>query len=121
MGLLYPTMRRELFEYLEWLSRAPSPSSEKDQEMVDHVVHFFFDDTGLADDPLRAVGAFLYDRQEAVAVARVVAEIDQILLRYGTERPNRFYLQAPEWAELTRLAGDTYRRLVTSDTALEES
>lgn len=93
-------------EDIEHLGQPASPRlcrpQRSEPDPLDEAVHFLFDDTTLSDDPDRALGLFLLDNEEVESVYRVVSALDQVLLIYGTERSDAFYLQQPEWKAVTQ-------------------
>lgn len=109
----YPEMRRELAKHLRvladpeyqdrvWVRREMPPGVSYDD--FDLVVHFFFDDTCLGDDPQRAIGVFLETDAEAQLVGAVAKAIDVLFDRYGLELTDGEYISRPEWKAVVESA-----------------
>lgn len=125
MGLLrYPEMRANLRAFTEsladeayqkrtWIEHQPSAA----YDTFTDVVHFFYDDTKLADDPDQCVGWFLRNAAEAGAVRALLSALDALFDELGTEQPDEAYLRAPGWPRVVRRAGELVASLDRSDTA----
>ena len=120
----YPYMRLDLREYASslcdeahqkrvWVEHEPS---EKQDNLTD-VVHFFYDDTKLADDPDQCVGWFLRSAGEAGAVRALTSALDALFRELGTEQPDEAYLRAPGWPRVVRQARELAALLDRSDAA----
>nr|WP_236605214.1 hypothetical protein [Sandaracinus amylolyticus] len=98
-------MRRELVECLEILG-SPELRDGRTGEPIqlDVPVHFLFDDSVLADDAERAIGWYLVDADEAQLVRDVIGAIDRIFVAHGTEHPDQYFLELPEWTRVLGLA-----------------
>ena len=66
-------------------------------ETIDDIVHFFFDDTGLADDVDECIGLYVRDAREAAYIRSVVEAMDIVLSKYGTKSKDAEYVTMPEW------------------------
>ena len=73
-------------------------------DSFDEVVHFFFDDTPLADDVAATIGDILQDEREAQAVKRVTHAIDTVLMVYGNDCSDSEYISYPEWGDVIKAA-----------------
>ena len=94
-SLRYPEMRANLRAFTEsladqayqkriWIERQPSAA----HDTFTDVVHFFYDDTRLADDPDGCVGWFLRDASEVGAVRALTSALDALFVELGTEQPD---------------------------------
>lgn len=120
----YPYMRLDLREYAGslcdeahqkrvWVEHGPS---EKQDTFTD-VVHFFYDDAKLADDPHQCIGWFLRSAGEAGAVRALTSALDALFDELGTKQPDGVYLQAPGWPRVVLLAKELAALLDRSDEA----
>jgi len=70
-ALKYPEIRDSLKFYAKdladnsWINKI---SDESSSENIDYIIHFFFDDTSLSEDPSGYIGLALTGEAEAVAV-----------------------------------------------------
>lgn len=64
---------------------------------MDYAIHFIYDDTCLADDPMRAIGWFLVDESEANCSRELIAALNTVFDKYGTKEDDAFYINSPEW------------------------
>lgn len=98
MALKYPGMRQELMGYLRDLSDHEYQRKNWSRtDSLDHAVHFLFDDTPLADDPERTIGFFLHDASEVAAVSAVIAALDAMFAKHGTELQDAEYIALADW------------------------
>jgi hypothetical protein len=99
-------MRERLVEALEaladpnyqervWLKR--ELPADLDDDGLDFVVHFFFDDTDLSRDPLGCVGWFIRDEHEAQLVREVVEALDRVIRDVGPGESDQEYLSNKSW------------------------
>ncbi|MGP4847658.1 SCO4402 family protein, partial [Marinobacter sp. 1Y8] len=77
----------------------------------DETVHFFFDDTPLADDPSQWVGYCLLNEAEVQSVSKVVFAIDEVLSRHGSGLTDEEYLNTKEWPQVEFAARAAHRML----------
>ncbi len=105
-------MRAELIQHLKaladleyqrrvWLMQA-SPTPQHDE--FDYAVHFLYDDTRLAVDARSTIGWILRSETEAEAISKVVASLEAIFQKYGTELSDEDYIHLPEWASVLETA-----------------
>lgn len=110
-SLRYPAMRANLQAFSEsladeayqeriWIEQQPSSV----RDTFTDVVHFFYDDTTLADDPDKCVGLFLRDGTEVAAVRTLTSALDALFADLGTDRPDEAYLRAPGWPRVVSRA-----------------
>lgn len=104
-------MHEEIQHYLEYLAdedyqrrvwiegERPHPMA-----MVDDLIHFFFDDTRLADDIDDCIGWYVRDAREATAIRAAVEAFDAVLDKYGTKLRDAEYVAKPEWAQVLATA-----------------
>ena len=83
--------------WVEKLSRDPWHSFEE-------VIHFFFDDSNLADDASKEVGFILLDEAEVRAVSEVTSALDSLLKVHGVRLTDAQYIESPEWQGVVELA-----------------
>lgn len=123
-----PSLRSELLEYLQelsdhryqwdcWVNRK-CPSRVK-ESCFDFAVHFLFDDTSLGHDCDAAIGIFLLDSSEAVAVAQVCEAINRLFAEYGHELSDAEYISKPEWKAVLNTAKDAHAILLSRDYGVE--
>jgi hypothetical protein len=102
----YPELRKELVEHLQalsdlgyqqrvWIGKGAEGSVQHDE--FDYVVHFLYDDTQLAESPHATIGWILCDASEAELIAALVARIEAIFQKYGTDLTDAQYIRLPEW------------------------
>ena len=92
-----------------WVEHDFPKSVEYDD--FDMVVHFFFDDTGLADGGETQIGLILENVEEARAVSDVVCAIDGVLTKHGTKLADAEYISCPEWTCVVEAARSAIRIL----------
>jgi len=101
--LKYPNMRAELVEYIDALV---DNSSQKESQKktggsiygdMDHVVHFLYDDTCLAENPSKALGWFIKNEEEIEAINKLIASFELVFEKYGTKSEDEAYLKTKEW------------------------
>lgn len=109
--LKYPEMRLDLVAYTGSLRDRDHQrkvwvlhQSGGRQDSFMDVVHFFFDDTKLAEEPATCVGVFLRDQPEADAVDAVVGALDEVLDQVGPGKADADYLAAPGWDRVVTAA-----------------
>jgi hypothetical protein len=85
-----------------WVRGEKHPGVEYDE--FRHAVHFLFDDTDLSTDPHSDIGWFLRNANEADHVAAVVAALEVIFNKYGTEMSDAEYIALPEWQQVLHTA-----------------
>jgi hypothetical protein len=102
----YPNMRAELLSYLEDLADVDGRQERwaADGEEFDGAVHFIYDDTPLGDHPDRAVGFFLKNEEEVAAVKRLVAALEVLFEKHGTQRGNAQVGAHAEWTAVKERA-----------------
>ena len=105
----YPYMREALLETIHklanreyqhraWVNQEfPDPNR---YDCFDNVVHFLFDDSYLADDAERTIGAILENEKEAEVVQRIINSINIVLKKLGTEASDEEYINCPEWDDV---------------------
>lgn len=71
---------------------------------MDFVIHFFFDDTCLAEDPFAAMGELVHSYDEALAIRLLVKALDKLLDRYKEPSYDWQYVAMREWDEVRRCA-----------------
>lgn len=111
----FPDMRANLHGFSESLSDEAyqkrvwidhQPSAVRDS--FTDVVHFFYDDTTLAEHPDQWVGLVLRNASEVDAVKALASAMDSLFAKMGTEEPDEVYIRSADWPHIVTLA----RRLV---------
>ncbi|VFS48572.1 SCO4402 family protein [Budvicia aquatica] len=110
--LKYPWMRDELIIYLHGLSDEKYQSKawiEDDHpngghDELDYTIHFLYDDTDLANDPLSLIGWILRDTIEANAIAALIDKLNILFEMYGTDLSDKEYLAKTEWKDVVKAA-----------------
>lgn len=108
-----PEQRRELLGNLHalsdpvyqqrvWVEGLPLGSVQHDE--FGYVVHFFFDDSTLKDDPHGNIGWMLVDATEARLVTDVINAMDAIFEKYGNRLKDSEYIALPEWVGVVEAA-----------------
>lgn len=103
MVLKYPEIRENLKFYVKELadgSWIDETSDEGSSENIEYIMHFFFDDTSLSEDPSAYIGLSLIDETEAVALEHLISKLDLIFNIYGTNLSDQAYLEKPEWKDV---------------------
>ncbi len=104
----YPNMRAELVSYLEDLADVDGRQERwlADGGELDGAVHFIYDDTPLGDHPDRAVGFFLNNEAEVAGVKRLVAALEVLFEKHGTQRGNAQVGAHAEWTTVKQRASE---------------
>ncbi len=95
--ILLPNKRNELIQILTelsdsslqtslWIRHEDYPNSSG----IDHVFHFLFDDTDLADDPYSEIARILKNRTEAKMLEDLTTALHAMLLRLGDQHSKNF-------------------------------
>jgi hypothetical protein len=104
--LIYPQMRQELIDHVKalsdpdyqkdfWVKKITTPDLKHDE--FDYVVHFFYDDTKLAEAPESLIGWILKNQSEAISIKELTGAIENILRNYGTNLSDEEYISLHEW------------------------
>ncbi|MCY1293130.1 hypothetical protein D9M70_423780 [compost metagenome] len=102
------SMREELIDYLQCLSDKDCQQrawvehtlSEGGYDELDYAVHFLFDDTALATDPVSTVGWILLNEVEAGLIEKVTTSLNVIFEKYGLELDDKDYIATKEWGSV---------------------
>lgn len=73
------------------------------------VVHFFFDDTDLAEHPETTLGDILLDELEVSAVGDVGCTLSQVYDQVGPGKADLDYISFPSWQKVVDSAHKAYR------------
>jgi hypothetical protein len=114
--LKHPWMRLQLISCLEslkdkgyqiaaWVNQG-LPEGKAD--WLDISVHFLFDDTQLAENPISCIGWFLKNEDEAELIGKLCRELDEIFNKYGTELTDAEYISLQEWDRVLVAADKAY-------------
>jgi hypothetical protein len=116
----YPDMRREVALAVEhladpeyqrrvWVERTyPSPNYHDDLSMT---IHTLYDDTGIATDVQREIGATLLNEREAGLMQKVVRALDDVLAEVGDQAPDHVILGSDRWPRVVAAAADAWREM----------
>lgn len=121
-SLRYPDMRANLHAFSQSLSDeayqkkvwvdCERPAS---RDSFSDVVHFFYDDTTLAEHPDQWIGLILRDAAEVEAVRALTSAIDGIFAKLGTEETDEVYVHAPDWPQVVQSARELVTQLERPD------
>ena len=110
--LKYPSMRWELIDYLQGLSdkehqyhawvNNERPGGGHDE--LNYAIHFLYDDTDLARDPLSTVGWILKNNEEVSLISNLIRKLDLVFNKYGLELTDKEYIEKIEWEDVIRAA-----------------
>lgn len=114
----YPNMRDDLLNYLcslsdreyqinSWVNKIYPSGIEYD--CLDSSIHFIFDDTDFGDAPENSIGDILLNKEEADSIAKLVASINYVFEKYGTNMTDDFYIGTPEWDDVLSSASTAYK------------
>ncbi len=90
----------EAYQKRVWVEHQPSAT----RDSFTDVVHFFYDDTTLAEDPDQWVGLILRDASEVDAVKALVSAMDLLFAQMGTEEPDDAYIRSADWPQVVMQA-----------------
>jgi len=118
----FPDMRANLHGFSESLS----DEAYQNQVWIEHqlsatrdsftdVIHFFYDDTTLAEHPDQWLGLILRNASEVDAVKALVSAMDLLFAKMGTEEPDETYLRSADWPQVVTLARRLVAQLDQSD------
>ena len=104
----YPERRDELIYYLKaladkqyvidvWVNHNFPPGI---YDCFDYAVHFFFDDTGLAENPKATIGFILENDTEVEAIQLITKSIDNLLDDAGKNLPDEEYINHSKWGNI---------------------
>ncbi len=84
-----------------WINHQFPDGVEMDN--LDLAIHFFFDDTGLADNTERQIGFILEDKKEAKLVKELTDIWGTIIDELG-DISDSYYLDHPRWMEVINIS-----------------
>jgi hypothetical protein len=90
-----------------WIEVAADPPGK--MHGFDFVVHFFFDDTDLGENPEHTFGGILIDGLEVTAVRNVVDALDRVLYEVGRDKEDTDYVSSSKWPKVIETAAAAYR------------
>ncbi len=104
--LKHPWRRNHLINYLEtlsdkekqtrrWVQHIYPPAIPYDD--LDYTIHFLYDDTWLADDPVATIGYLLLNHREANLVKKLIEAFEVVFAKYGMHKTDEEYINCPEW------------------------
>ncbi|ENW05082.1 SCO4402 family protein [Acinetobacter beijerinckii] len=97
--------RENLIVYLTDLATYPFKFNIKENEKIldmdlDDIIHFFFDDTQLANSTARELGWILESEEEIRIIKELTEILDKILDKYGVYLLDTDYIYKPEWKNI---------------------
>ena len=112
MGISFPGKRVELIHLLNelsdkiaqenlWVKHRDYPNNSG----IDAVIHFFFNDTDIAQDAYSEIGSILKNSLEADRLQELSLGLDKMLDRLGNVDSETFMRDA-EWASIVKLAAN---------------
>ena len=116
ISLQYPTLRSRLLCSLKNLSDKEyqqtvwikHQQSEGNVENFDQEIHFLYDDTDLAYDPVATIGIFLYNKFEVDIVIKVIKFLDEMFKIQGLNKTDEEYINCPQWPAVIEAAKSAY-------------
>lgn len=106
--LIYPSMRKDLLDYLEVIIESKVSLSDCD---FDNMIHFFFDDTSLSRDSKKTNRVFLLNEKENSLISGLINSIDGVFDKYGTSLSADVYVNLPEWDVVILKADKAYQEI----------
>jgi hypothetical protein len=102
----FPCQRVELLDRLQLLADEGYQwrywGSSDPHFDFDYIVHFFFDDTPLAELGAECIGKILEDEHEVMLSNSICKKINNLLETYGRNQADEFYMNTTEWKEVIR-------------------
>ena len=106
-------MRYELIGYLEDLSNTDEQKQTWPPNSIGHhklkydpfdlIIHHFFDDTSLADNPESMIGVTIYNQEEITILKPLINLLDNLLNQYKFTYAHE-YLVTKEWSNIAKEA-----------------
>lgn len=117
--LKLPSMRKELVDYLQGLSDREYQYQAwvnnrrigGGHDELDYAVHFLYDDTNLARDPISTVGWILKNNDEVDLISDLVRQLDHIFDKYGLDLTDKEYIETMEWEAVIKSAAAAKKHL----------
>ncbi len=121
-GIQFPEMRQELIENLRslsdvdyqdrmWINGGSEGRIQHDE--FDYVVHFLYDDTSLADDPVSLIGVILRNANEVALIELVIATLENLFEKMGLDKTDEEYVRSQWWSDVVNAAKIAYVQLST--------
>jgi hypothetical protein len=118
MMVLLENKRNEMFHYFRaladvgyqqraWVNGEYSPEIGHDN--FNYVVTFFFNDTMLAEAPLKMVGTILETQDEVPVVSQVIDALTAVLNHLGDEASDVEYITSAHWGQVVSAAAAAVR------------
>jgi len=112
-GVKFPWMRAELINTLNkladrehqrrvWVDR--KYPNEKYYDDFDMSVHYLYDHTTVALEPLEWIGLVLKNEHEAELVGEVGQALERLFAALGTEKTDKEYIESPLWDDVVEAA-----------------
>ena len=79
------------------------------------LLHALYDDSGLGDGVDSCIGYALYDFAEALRLSNVMNQVDDLLEKYGVNKPDATYVQSPEWPPIVSSATQCLQLFLLND------
>lgn len=117
--LKFPSKRRELISLLTEMSDVVVQQSlwinhnDKNANGIDEVIHFFFDDTDLADSPENEVG-YIVNENELRILKDIIVKISSLISKIG-DKESYYYMQDIEWRDVVDLSRKALDKIKEND------
>lgn len=113
MKIRYPSMRDETVQFVRqladidfqkrvWMQGGVELGRER--STLDGAIHYFFDDTSIADNPHEQIGLCLVSEAEADAVQGIVERLNILLSEVGKNASDIEFMQHPRWQGVVEAA-----------------
>jgi len=120
----YPHMRRELvnaalvladrsYQQQVWIDR--KMPDDVDDDSLDYIVHFLFDDTSLSEATDECIGYYVLNEQEADAIKVVIEKLEHLFAARGLTLGDADYLATPEWDSVVAAAMELRRIFIVNE------
>ena len=112
----FPEMRAEMLDYLDLVGRLQqdqeSPSAAEDLE---YIVHYFFDDTELAQKPDEYIGITLISKEEVSVIRNFGKLLNEYLEKFSPGASPLRFEEGEEWKAIQTAAGLALYTLKSSE------
>ena len=106
-----PWVRKEVIDALREVSVGESAKWMRDDPSeIDYIVHLFFDDNDLADDPIGLIGDVLLNADEAYAVKGFTSSLENLISELRDSSTVAYYNHAG-WLDVRSCANRAYAEL----------
>lgn len=77
-------------------------------DCLDFLIHFFFDDTSIAENPQSNIGVFFINEKEASSVTKVLTLLSSLIDELGNA-DDQTYINSPVWDKVVKEATIAYK------------